>query len=68
MGPLYTELLTILFDKKTHSLHDEALKVQEIGEKLGKIVRIAVGFDLFDRYRGQYAEYYEDDGEEEDFV
>ena len=64
VGQVYTELLTVLFEKRAESLREEALKVQEIGEKLGKMLRIAIGFELFDKYRGKFAEYYLDDDED----
>jgi hypothetical protein len=39
-------------------------KVQLIGEKIGKIVRVAVSFDRLERLTGEFAEYLTDD---EDF-
>ena len=57
VGAVYRELLEILLDPKpVKSLRDEASKLQKVGEKFGKLVRVAIGFDLFDRQaNGEYA-------------
>ena len=48
VGDVYKELLELFLDPKPiASLREEASKLQLVGEKLGGLVRVAVGFDLF---------------------
>ena len=50
VGDVYRELLEILLDPKpVSSLREEASKLQKVGEKFGKLIRVAIGFDLFER-------------------
>lgn len=62
---MYTELLSVLFEHPATTIKEEAMKIQKIGKKVGKLVRVAIGFDLFDKFAGEYGEYFKDD--EEDF-
>ena len=66
VGNVYTELLGVLFETSAETLVAEAAKLQKIGEKIGKMVRLAIGFDLFDKHLGKFAHYFEDDDEDFD--
>jgi len=55
----------VLFEHPATTIKEEAMKIQKIGKKVGKLVRVAIGFDLFDKFAGEYGEYFKDD--EEDF-
>ena len=68
VGDVYKELLELFLDPNPiASLRDEASKLQLVGEKIGKLIRVAIGFDLFDNMtKGEYAGLLLED--DEDFV
>ena len=68
VGDVYAELIGLLLDPEPpESLREEASKLQNIGEKIGQMIRVAVGFDLFDNLaKGEFASLLLED--DEDFV
>ena len=68
VGDVYKEILGLLLDPvPVNSLREEASKLQLVGEKFGKMIRVAIGFDLFDNMKkGEYAQLLLED--DEDFV
>ena len=62
IGQQYTELLSTLYShEETTNLRQEVALYGRVGEAVGRIVRVALSFDLFDRMSGKYAELLEDD-------
>ena len=69
VADVWKELMTLLLDPQPPAtLRLEASKLQAVGEKVGKLIRVAVGFDLFTAKPGKYAELLEDDEDEDDFL
>ena len=66
VADVYKELLGLILDPvPPATLRDEASKLQHVGEKIGKLIRVAIGFDLFDNSaKGEYAKLLLEDDED----
>ena len=66
MGAVYKDMLKVLFEVSSKNMQEEAQKLADLGVQAGKMLRIALSFDIFtDRLR-----FIEDDGsgDEPDFA
>ena len=66
IGIEYQNLLGIMFGQPTKNIRAEIDKLGKVGYSLGKLVRIAISFDLFDKYDSPYAEFLLEDDEDFD--
>ena len=69
VADVWKELMQLLLDPvPPATLRAEASKLQALGEQVGKLIRVAVGFDLFTaKPNSKYADLLEDD-DDEDFA
>ena len=47
MGAVYQELLKVLFEATSKNMQEEAQKLAELGNQAGKMLRIALSFDMY---------------------
>ena len=47
MGAVYNDLVKVLFEATSKNMQEEAQKLAELGNQAGKMLRIALSFDMY---------------------
>jgi hypothetical protein len=47
MGLVYNDLVKVLFEATPKNMQEEAQKLAELGNQAGKMLRIALSFDMY---------------------